>query len=284
MKRLWIFPLLFFILLLSAFQLRWYEGPLHKDGDYWVLYRTDRWSGHTWFYRAHLAENSGPQISADQDINPQSTGEREKNNEGRSETPQDTNLVSSGLNLANVPTPIFLDHFVPAVDELILKERVAKALETGEIKQSILEIQYKLEDTARIIQANREGHLSYVKAEENYRLRRTRRMPTAEQEEAHKAWSEANDSYLSLNKELSEIYYQVRINNAQIIREQVILETKVFTVAWMLLTFLCLLLTVHYFVSEVKQAKRINETFEVIEYHTRKDKGRGDGSSFNITI
>ena len=85
MKRLWIFPLLFFILLLGAFQFRWHDGPLHKDGDYWVVYKTDRWTGHTWFYRAHLAEGyaapggAGKAISFHPLLKPEETTEGDWN-------------------------------------------------------------------------------------------------------------------------------------------------------------------------------------------------------------
>lgn len=284
MKRLWIFPLLFFILLLSAFQFRWHDGPLHKDGDYWVLYRTDLWTGHTWFYRAHLAEGSVVPSGAEQGDNTQSAVETGRNEGGRNGTSPDTDLASSALNPANIPTPIFLDHFIPAVNELLLRKRVARALEADEKKQGILELHYKMEDITRIIQANQEGHFNYVQAEENYRLQRSRRRPSAEEEKAHIAWSEANEAYKGLQQELSSLYHQVRAENAQIIRDQVVLKTKVFTIAWLVLIFFSLLLTVHYFICDVKQVKRINETFEVIEYHTRKDKGRGEGSGFNITI
>lgn len=284
MKRLWIFPLLFFILLLGAFQFRWHDGPLHKDGDYWVVYRTDRWTGHTWFYRAHLVEGYAAPGGAGEGDQLSSVVETGRNDRGGTGTSPDIDLASSALNPANIPPPIFLAHFIPAVDELLLRERVAKALETDEKKQGLLEVHYKMEDIARIIQANQEGHFNYVQAEEDYRLRRSRRRPSAEEERAHLAWSEANEAYKSLEQELSRFYHQVRAENAQIIQEQVVLKTTVFTIVWFVLAFFSLLLTVHYFICDVKQVKRINETFEVIEYHTRKEKGRGEGSGFNLLI
>ncbi|HEY8345178.1 MAG TPA: hypothetical protein VIL66_08330 [Bacillota bacterium] len=283
MKRLWVFPLLFLILLLGAFQFRWYDGPLHKDGDYWVVYRTDRWTGHTWFYRAHLAQGSAAPDAGEVDNLP-SAVETGGNESGRTETTSETDLASSALNPANIPTPIFLEHFIPAVDEILLRERVAKALETEEKKQGFLEVHYKMEDIARIIQANQEGHFNYIQAKEDYRLRRSRKGPSAEEERAHLAWSEATEAYKRLEQELSHLYHQVRVENAQIIQDRMVLKTKAFTIAWLVLVFFSLLLTVHYFICDVKQVKRINETFEVIEYHTRKDTGRGEGSSFNMLI
>ena len=59
-----------------------------------------------------------------------------------------------------------------------------------------------MEDIARIIQANQEGHFNYVQAEEDYRLRRSEE-DLQPRKRAHLAWSEANEAYKSLEQELS---------------------------------------------------------------------------------
>ncbi|NLY91767.1 MAG: hypothetical protein GX081_09235 [Firmicutes bacterium] len=48
MRKLWLFPMLFFILLLVAGGFRWGEGPLQSLGDYQVLHTKDRWTGQRW--------------------------------------------------------------------------------------------------------------------------------------------------------------------------------------------------------------------------------------------
>ncbi len=65
MRKLWLFPMLFFILILLAGGFRWAEGPLQSLGDYQVIHTKDRWTGQRWiilfggstqFSEGHAAE------------------------------------------------------------------------------------------------------------------------------------------------------------------------------------------------------------------------------------
>jgi hypothetical protein len=48
MKKLWLFPMIFFILILLAGYFRWAEGPLQSTGDYQILHLKDTWTGQRW--------------------------------------------------------------------------------------------------------------------------------------------------------------------------------------------------------------------------------------------
>ncbi|HEY8393145.1 MAG TPA: hypothetical protein VIL83_10525 [Capillibacterium sp.] len=48
MRKLWLFPMLLFILILLAGGFRWAEGPLQSMDDYQVLHTKDRWTGQRW--------------------------------------------------------------------------------------------------------------------------------------------------------------------------------------------------------------------------------------------
>lgn len=48
MKKLWLFPMIFFILILLAGGFRWGKGPLQNAGDYQVMHMKDHWTGQRW--------------------------------------------------------------------------------------------------------------------------------------------------------------------------------------------------------------------------------------------
>jgi len=274
MKRLWLFPLLFFILLLLAFQFRWKESPLRREAEQWVVLKTDRWTGNTWSYRVHTLESTGLVLDV-------ASQEEEVNIDEKVEQTENVELIGENLGSSetlrvetSLPLPYFLEFFSPVIDEEVFAERLTTALETEETKQKILEIEYRIEDTNQALEDNRQGHVEYEKAEENFRLKRSRRRPSTQQTEAHEAWTEANNTISQLKQELSELYKEVSTESYAYLQNQVVFKTRLFTLVWGVFTILSLLIAVHFFMCEVKHGKRINETFEVIEYHTRKDQER----------
>lgn len=48
MKKLWLFPMLFFLLILLAGHLRWEKGPLQHAGAYQIQHTKDQWTGQRW--------------------------------------------------------------------------------------------------------------------------------------------------------------------------------------------------------------------------------------------
>ena len=48
MKKLWLFPMIFLILILLAGHFRWAEGPMQSAGEYQILHSKDNWTGQRW--------------------------------------------------------------------------------------------------------------------------------------------------------------------------------------------------------------------------------------------
>ncbi|NLM36536.1 MAG: hypothetical protein GX202_00220 [Firmicutes bacterium] len=60
MKKLWLFPMTFFLLILLAGYLRWEKGPLQTAGAYQVQHLKDQWTGQRWvILYGGWAEESG---------------------------------------------------------------------------------------------------------------------------------------------------------------------------------------------------------------------------------
>ncbi|NLW59815.1 MAG: hypothetical protein GX073_05655 [Firmicutes bacterium] len=60
MKKLWLFPMIFFLLILLAGQLRWEKGPLQHVDAYQIQHLKDHWTGQRWvILYGGLAETSG---------------------------------------------------------------------------------------------------------------------------------------------------------------------------------------------------------------------------------
>src|SRR5690554_4567155 len=174
MKRLWLFPLLFFILLLLAFQFRWEENTLRREAEQWLVLKTDRWTGNTWFYRVHTRENTGRNFGA------ASQEAEEVNIDEKVEQTENVELIGEDLSSSetlrvetNLYLPYFLECFFPVIDEEDFAERLTTALETEETKQKILEIEYRIEDTNRVLEDNLQEHVEYKKAEKNFRLKKS---------------------------------------------------------------------------------------------------------------
>ncbi|HHW11465.1 MAG TPA: hypothetical protein GXX33_00475 [Firmicutes bacterium] len=62
MKKLWLFPMIFFLLILLAGYLRWEKGPLQQVGAYQVQHLKDQWTGQRWviLYGGLAEESSDP--------------------------------------------------------------------------------------------------------------------------------------------------------------------------------------------------------------------------------
>ncbi|NLC52957.1 MAG: hypothetical protein GX770_03210 [Firmicutes bacterium] len=62
MKKLWLFPMLFFLLILLAGHLRWEQGPLQSVGAYQVQHTKDQWTGQRWIilFGGWAEENADP--------------------------------------------------------------------------------------------------------------------------------------------------------------------------------------------------------------------------------
>ena len=64
MKKLWLFPMIFFLLILLAGHLRWEKGPLQHTDAYQVQHTKDQWTGQRWIILyGGMAEEAPSQVT-----------------------------------------------------------------------------------------------------------------------------------------------------------------------------------------------------------------------------
>ena len=219
MKKLWLFPMIFFILILLAGSMRWGEGPLQDFGEYRILHTKDYWTGQRWIVLfGGLAESPGDQETK--------------------------------------PYPLYSGEWIPYLpqDELDLQMEAVLNRATYQTKWQALEAKIKELEA------------------ENKRKKLTTGGPQA----GELATDPTRQALLDATWELNHLHTEARKVLLGELKAEAKQKELLATIGWGFLLVLTFAFTLHYFRVEVKRWKRVNETYEIVEYVTKNNHYPGE--------
>ena len=216
MKKLWLFPMIFFLLILMAGHLRWEKGPLQHAGAYQVQHMKDQWTGQRWIILyGGLAEGSG-----DPD---------------------------------NRPYPLYSGEWIPYFTREELDLRLEEVLSRPEYHGKRQLLQQRIKDLE--IQAARAAEST----DEDPPVAEMDR-DTVRQALYDATW-ELNTLYAGA-KQVLLIEHRAEAKKHELLA----------TIIWGFLLVVTFSFALHYFLAEVKRWKQVHETYEIVEYVTKKNR------------
>lgn len=234
MRKLWIFPLIFLLLLLGAGVFRWEQGPIQTQGDLQLVHTRDRWTGQSWitFFGGF---------------------EEEKAN-------------------ASFPYPLYSGERVPHLSAEVSKEKIEEVVARPENQAKVKAIEEKIREEERIRETNRERHDLYLEMlEKNSDSKRNTNMDEG-LSAAYLAWKEAEEAIHEYTWQLNLLYTEFEKEMLEECRQDAKKREQIALIIWIVLLILLFIVAVHYFLDEVKREKRVNETYEIVEYVTKRNR------------
>lgn len=232
MRKLWLFPLTFFILLLMAGVFRWEKGPCQEQGVFQVIHTKDYWTGQNWILLYGGFEDYPP------------TSEQ--------------------------PYPLYSGEWIPHLDRIELAEQMDQMLTRPEYQSEWQEYQERIRELEEVKSSTQAGYERYLQSEES------NVQASAEVDEnsyhSYQAWLEADQALDQSTWELNTFYTKLRAEMMAEYKTVAQNRERIVTVVWLGLLLVTFIFSVHYFMGEIKRWKRVNETYEIVEYVTKNNR------------
>lgn len=232
MRKLWLFPLILFILLLCAGGWRWEKGPYQEQGDFQVLHTRDRWTGQRW-----LVVYGGFK-----EILPPADG---------------------------WPDPQYSGDWIPHLTKAEFEERMEQLLAQPEHKSRWEGFQGRLRELEEVKSANLAGYERYLAIMENDSKAAAAEEAVFH---AYQAWIQADQEHEQTSWELTAFYAELREKLVAAYKTSALQRKQIATYVWFLLLLTTFIFSLHYFILEIKRWQRVNETYEIVEYVTRNNR------------
>lgn len=234
MRKLWIFPTIFFLLLLGAGIYRWEQGPIQDQGDLQLVHTKDRWTGQSWI----LLFGGFKEQKAD----------------------------------ASFPYPLYSGERIPHLSVDLSKAKTEEILARPENQVKVRELEEKIRVEERIRETNRERHDLYLEMlEENGNSKRNLNMDEG-LSSAYLAWKEAEEAIHEYTWQLNSVYTEFEKKMLEEYKQEALKRERIALIIWIILLILLFIVSLHYFWDEVKREKRVNETYEIVEYVTKRNR------------
>ncbi|NLW56419.1 MAG: hypothetical protein GX050_07385 [Firmicutes bacterium] len=233
MRKLWLFPLILFILLLLAGVWRWEKGPCQEHEDFQVLHMKDQWTGQNWFVVYGGFEDFLPAAG------------------GR-------------------PYPMYSGEWIPHLTRVEFEEQMDLMLAQPEHQSKWQGYQTRLRELEEVKSSNQAGYERYLALAES--SSRTQ----AEVDEAlflsYQAWLEADQKLEESTWELTTFYTELTEEMVAEYKAAAEQRKRIATYVWLGLLLVTFVFSLHYFIMEIKRWKRVNETYEIVEYVTKNNR------------
>ncbi|HBG15808.1 MAG TPA: hypothetical protein DDW93_03430, partial [Firmicutes bacterium] len=89
---------------------------------------------------------------------------------------------------------------------------------------------------------------------------------------AHQAWNKADQAIYEYTLELNSFYTNLKTEMLQNYKIEAKKRERIASLIWLGLLIIFFIFALHYFVMEIKRWKRVNETYEIVEYVTKNNR------------
>ncbi|HBK69876.1 MAG TPA: hypothetical protein DDZ91_14650 [Firmicutes bacterium] len=226
--------MIFFILLLLAGILRWEKGPIQNQGDFQVAHIKDYWTGQSWVLLFG--------------------GFEDFQNETNSE-----------------PYPLYSGEWIPHLRSEELREQMELILASEENQAQWRKLEENIKELEEVKSSTREGHDLYLELIEKNNFK-NKTSSTEELSAAHQAWNKADQAIYEYTLELNSFYTNLKTEMLQNYKIEAKKRERIASLIWLGLLIIFFIFALHYFVMEIKRWKRVNETYEIVEYVTKNNR------------